>query len=118
MIRVTEVKLSLDQALNIDLEIKNIHKYLQHKFNLSSIKDLSIYKKAIDARNKNSINFVYTIDFFTEDEKRLLRLKDKQISVTPDMKYEDISIGTKQLTNRPIIIGFGPSGIFSALIFS
>ncbi len=118
MIRVTEVKLSLDQALNIDLEIKNIHKYLQHKFNLSSIKDLSIYKKAIDARNKNSINFVYTIDFFTEDEKRLLRLKDKQISVTPDMKYEDISIGTKQLTNRPIIIGFGPSGIFSALILA
>lgn len=118
MIRVTEVKLSLDQALNIDLEIKNIHKYLQHKFNLSSIKDLSIYKKAIDARNKNSINFVYTIDFFTEDEKRLLRLKDKQIFVTPDMKYEDISIGTKQLTNRPIIIGFGPSGIFSALILA
>ena len=118
MIRVTEVKLSLDQALNFDTEVKNIHRYLKNKYNLSGVKELSIYKKAIDARDKNRINFVYTVDFSVEDEKRLLRLKDKHLTLAPEMKYEEVSQGTIRLNNRPVIVGFGPSGIFSALILA
>ena len=118
MIRVTEVKLSLDQALNFDLEIKNIHKYLKSKYNLFNVSDLTIYKKAIDARDKNRINFVYSVDFFTDDEKRLLRLKDMHITATPAMKYEEVSQGENRLNYRPVIVGFGPSGIFSALILA
>jgi len=118
MIRVTEVKLSLDEAVNFESELKNIKKYLKNKYRIDNIKELIIFKKAIDARKKNSISFVYTVDFSIEDEKKVIRLKDKHISYTPNLKYEDISSGEKVLKDRPIVVGFGPSGIFAALLLA
>ena len=118
MIRITEIKLGLDQTINSDSEIKNIKNYLKNKFKITSIKELHIYKKAIDARNKNAIFFVYTVDISLDNEKSILRLKHKHISVSPDMKYKDVKMGEKQLIEKPIIVGFGPSGIFSALLLA
>lgn len=118
MIRITEVKLSLDEALNYELEITNIKKYLKNRYFITNINDLIIFKKAIDARKKNSINFVYTVDFSVEDEKRLFRLKDKHISYTPNLNYPNIPSGKKILNHRPLIVGFGPSGIFSAWLLA
>ena len=118
MIRVTEVKLRLDQAINKEDELKNIKLYLKDKYKIGNFKSLSIYKKAIDARKKSAIVFVYTADFTTDNDNKLLRLKDKHLSVSPDMNYQDVEEGNIKLGNRPIIVGFGPSGIFSALLLA
>ncbi len=118
MIRVNEVKLDLDQALNKDIEKENLVKFLKKKYYLKSIKELSIYKKAIDARRADRVVFVYTVDFSTPEEKKLLALKQKPFTVTPNMDYERIEPGDIYLSNRPVVVGFGPSGIFAGLILA
>ena len=118
MIRVNEVKLDLDQALNKELEIKNIIKFISKKYNVRKIDQVSIYKKAIDARRADRVLFVYTIDFSTPEEKRLLALKQKAFTITPNMDYEEVMTGHISLYNRPVIVGFGPSGIFAGLVLA
>ncbi|MFA7076697.1 MAG: hypothetical protein WC152_08565 [Candidatus Izemoplasmatales bacterium] len=118
MIRITEIKLTLDQAINKDIEIRNIKKYLNNKYKIKKIKELSIFKKAVDARKKTNIVFVYTVDITTEDDNLLIRLKDKHISISPSLEYINVTSGEERLNSRPVIIGFGPSGIFSALLLA
>lgn len=118
MIRINEVKLDLDQAKNKDLEKINIIKFIQKKYNVKKIDEISIYKKAIDARRADRVIFVYTIDFSSPEEKRLLALKQKSFLPTPNMDYEEVREGSIALNNRPVIVGFGPSGIFAALILA
>ena len=118
MIRITELKLTPDQAMNSEMEINNLRKILKNRFYLHDVSGLTIFKKAIDARKKNGIILVYTVDFSSGEENRLLRLKDKHISLTPDMKYYDVPCGDKTLKERPIIVGFGPSGMFAGLLLS
>jgi len=118
MIRVIEVKLSLDEAINKNIERENLIKILKRKYKITQISNLSIYKKAIDARKKNQINLVYSVDFSTEKENELLALKDKHISETPNMKYCEVFSGTALLKYRPVIVGFGPSGIFASYLLA
>lgn len=118
MIRITDIKLSLDQALNKDVERENLEKYLIKKYRITSLENLSIFRKAIDARKKEQIVFVYSVDLLTKDENRLLRLKDKQIRPIQLEKYSYEIAGNIELETRPIIVGFGPAGIFSGLILA
>jgi len=118
MIRVIEVKLSLDEAINKKIERENLIKILKRKYKITQISNFSIYKKAIDARKKNQINLVYSVDFSAEKENELLALKDKHISETPNMKYCEVFSGSTLLKYRPIIVGFGPSGIFAAYLLA
>ncbi len=118
MIRVTEIKLSLDQAINKDIEKENLINTIKRKYKIDKILELAIYKKAIDARHKSAINFVYTVDFSTKRENEVLALKDKHISLTPNTKYIDVKSGNSVLKNRPVIVGFGPSGIFAAYVLA
>jgi uncharacterized protein len=114
MIRVTNLKLSLDQALNYDLEITNLQEIIKKQYRINNITAISIYKKAVDARRKNDIHFVYTVDFLIDNEKKIINKKLPNLSLTPDLKYQEVQAGTKLLRYRPVIIGFGPSGIFAA----
>jgi uncharacterized FAD-dependent dehydrogenase len=118
MIRIKEVKLSLDQALTKKNEIEEIKKYLNRKYRIKSIDKLRLVKKAIDARNKNNLHFVYTIDLITNDEKRLLALEDKDISLSKKNDFVINDFGSVKLKHRPVIVGFGPSGIFASYLLA
>ncbi len=114
MIRVTNLKLSLDQAINYELELANLETLLKKQYRINNINDLIIYKKAIDARKKNNLHFVYTVDLTSDNEFKLLNKNLANISVTPNLSYQEVEAGNKPLKHRPIIIGFGPSGIFAS----
>lgn len=77
-----------------------------------------IYKKSIDAR-RGSISKVISVlvDSDINQEKLIANLDDISIKIKTEAKYPVIT-GTKKLENRPIIIGFGPAGMFSALILA
>ena len=78
----------------------------------SKVKRWRIFKKSIDARNKSDVHFVYTIDIDTDDSKIVSRLT----------KVDEISF--PKITNmrkskyRPVIVGAGPAGLFTALILA
>ena len=120
MIRIKDLKLSLDKAINHDTDILNLKRLLQYTFQIkpADIIHLELYKKAVDARKKDHIHFVYSVDLTLKNEDALLKLNDNRISVTPVIKPLEIPSGSLVLKNRPIIIGFGPSGIFSALLLA
>ena len=118
MYRISQIKLALGEPK--ELLVKKIEKKLS---NSVKIKDYKIVKESIDARDKGDIKFVYTVDFDVEQGQgaRKIRLKPdpkKNLSIAPDMSYKAPEPGVRELKNRPVIAGFGPCGIFCALILA
>ena len=114
MIRINELQLPLDhpaealrQAIIARLGIKD-----------AELIDFSVFKRSYDARKKNSeITFVYIIDADVADEDNVLgRLaEDRNIRVSPDTGYYPVGQAPEGLSERPLVIGFGPCGLFAAL---
>jgi len=111
MIRVPEIKLSLDQDESMIL------KEVARKLRIESedIISYSIFKKSIDARKKSDLHFVYTVDVELKNEDIILKKNSKKgITKAPKQSYEYKSIAPKNFT-RPIIVGLGPAGLFAGL---
>ncbi|MCR5263291.1 MAG: hypothetical protein K6D94_05415, partial [Clostridiales bacterium] len=76
-----------------------------------------ISRKAIDARKKNDIRFVYTVSLEWKSglgEKAGRWLAEHGFREAP-AAAEPIGCGSETLTGRPLIVGFGPCGMFCAL---
>lgn len=84
------------------------------KFNVNKedVIDFHIYKKSIDARKKDDISYVYTLNVEVKEEEKYSKLKKEDIV----LKNEDDAIYvTRKSKLRPVIIGSGPAGLFCAL---
>ncbi|AZR71948.1 hypothetical protein BBF96_00110 [Anoxybacter fermentans] len=111
MLRLREVKIPIDAKQDL---VKAVTKKL--KIKAGEIRDLRIKKRAIDARRKNNIKFVYIVDLILKDEEKILRehAKNPYLSVVEPISEITIN-GENPLTNPPIIVGAGPAGLFAAL---
>ncbi|WP_244834420.1 FAD-dependent protein [Clostridium sp. BJN0001] len=104
--------------LNLDEDKDDLKKKARKKLGISenAIKNIEIIKESLDARKKNDIKFNYSIDVYTEDDEKVLKsAHSKDIRFEEIEKREDIIHGNEKLIERPVIIGFGPAGIFAAL---
>ena len=117
MIRLTELRLPIDHAPE-DLEAA-ICKQLA-----ILAKDLiqyEVFKRSYDARKNNVLSFIYTLDLSVKDEEAVLKrlAHDPHIRLSPDTRYHFVahfdSHIKPQSALRPVVIGFGPCGIFAAL---
>ena len=111
-IRINNINLSIEEDLNI-LENK-----ICKKLNISKehINKLNIIKKSIDARKKNDIKFNYCIDVICDEEEKISsKIHDKDVKIEEIKEVELIKNGTQELKFRPVVVGFGPAGIFAAL---
>ncbi len=114
MIRITELQLPLDhppEALRAAI-VKRL------KIKDADLLDFTVFKRSYDARKKNSeITFVYIIDFHANHEGKILQrfADDKNIRPAPDTNYYPVAQAPDNLTERPLVIGFGPCGLFAAL---
>ncbi len=83
------------------------------------ILDYQIKKQSIDARKKPDLKFVYTVDVKVSNEQKILkRQKNNQISLVKESAYVFPQTGTVTCKYRPIIIGFGPAGMFCAYLLA
>ena len=76
---------------------------------------LKIIKKSVDARHKDDIHFVYTVAFTCENENAVLKKNSGNKNISP---YKEIPYSLPQrakLSKRPVVVGFGPAGMFAAL---
>ncbi len=112
MIRVNEVKLSLEE--DISVLPNKIAKKL--KLNPTEIQDYIIYRESVDAR-KNEINFVYTVDVKVQDEAKVLN-KNKSLQKSHNARYQEVIEGDACLFHRPVVIGTGPAGLFAGLVLA
>jgi len=117
MLRITELKLPLDHPEEA------LRPAIIQRLGIadSELLDFSLFKRSYDARKKSSeIHFIYTIDCSLQNEAALLSkfAEDRHISITPDTAYKPVALATEGLAERPLVVGFGPCGIFAALILA
>lgn len=120
MYRIQQIKLRPDEPEN-RLKDKILKKLGRHDI---LITELRIVRKSIDARNRDDIVYVYTADFEAVYKKRpreLARLKCGArggLEIAPDLSYHGAEPGDVEMSGRPVIAGFGPCGMFAALILA
>ncbi len=114
MIRITELALPLDHPPEA------LRPTITRRLGIADkdLIDFTVFKRSYDARKKNTeITFVYIIDLSANNEPAILaRLAgDAHIRPAPDTGYYPVASAPEDLTERPVIIGFGPCGLFAAL---
>ena len=117
MIRITELALPLDHppealrgAILARLGIAD-----------ADLLDFTVFKRSYDARKKNSeITFVYIIDLSARGEEKILQrfADDNHVRPAPDTRYYPVAQAPEGLSERPLVVGFGPCGLFAALILA
>ncbi len=120
MIRITELRLPIDHAP--EAVEAAILKYLH--LPAKDLIDFEIFKRSYDARKNVTLSFIYTVDLSVKNEEAVLRQFDGDIHIrsSPDTSYHfkakapDSIASGKSL--RPVVIGFGPCGIFAALVLA
>ena len=117
MLRITEFKLPIDHS------DEQLRPALLAHLGLTSdeLLDFTLFKRSYDARKKNAeLCFIYTIDFQVTDEAALLARfpDDRHLSIAPDTAYKPVGQAPAELSERPIVVGFGPCGIFAGLLLA
>ncbi|EPJ89768.1 hypothetical protein CFII64_01576 [Pseudomonas sp. CFII64] len=117
MLRITELKLPIDHPE------EDLRPALLQRLGIASeeLLDFTLFKRSYDARKKSSeLCFIYTIDFQVRDEAALrLRLADdRHLNPAPDISYKVVGRAPEGLTERPVVVGFGPCGIFAGLLLA
>ena len=85
----------------------------------SKVRGLKLVKKSVDARKKPDVKIIYTIDVFIDgNEEKIIRKSGcKRASIAP-VSYYKVPKCPVQPEKRPVVVGFGPAGMFSALILA
>lgn len=106
--------------LNIDFDFGELKNYVCSKFGINpcDIKNIYLHKKSIDARKKNNIKFncAVNVEFIGNEEQFIKRCKLNNICRVEKYKYELPSF--KRLKERPLVVGFGPAGMFCGLVLA
>ncbi|EGQ7851311.1 hypothetical protein CRN32_18595 [Vibrio vulnificus] len=116
MIRLTELRLPLDHEEGALLEAITAKLGIPAEQVLS----FSMFRRGYDARKKTNIQLIYTLDIEVANQDKLLAKfsKDPHVRETPDMEYKYVAQAPANLTERPIVIGFGPCGLFAGLVLA
>ncbi|HJC34142.1 MAG TPA: NAD(P)-binding protein [Candidatus Mediterraneibacter faecipullorum] len=114
MLRISQLKLPVTHTQE-QLE-KKLLKMLR-----MSRKDLGQYyirKRSLDARKKPELYYVYSIDVEIKNEERVLKSMKGKVQKVSSRPYSVPEHGTERLSDRPVIIGSGPAGLFCAYLLA
>jgi len=116
MLRLTNVQLPLDHP-EADLQAAILARL---QIPADQMLGFTVFRRGYDARKRSAISLVYTIDVSVQNEPAVLaRLQGvPNIALSPDTSYKYVAKAPDVLPLRPVIIGFGPCGIFAALILA
>ncbi|WP_174292522.1 NAD(P)/FAD-dependent oxidoreductase [Sphingomonas bacterium] len=114
MIRLTDLKLPLhhpDEALPAAI-CKRL------RIGRRDLVRHAVARRGHDARDKTNIALVYSVDVAVRNEAVLLARfrKDAQVQPTPDTSYRPMTVPAG--SERPVVIGAGPCGLFAGLVLA
>ncbi len=120
MLRVTELRLPLDHPEAA------LRQTLLQRLGLAdaALHRFTVVKRSFDARKKAAVVLIYTLDFEVDDEAALLQrlAADRHVRPAPDTRYRFIGHAPADFhatpRPRPVVVGFGPCGLFAALILA
>ncbi len=120
MLRLSELRLPLDHGRDaLEQEVLRCLKIPR-----SRLLHHQLVKRSIDARRRDRIQLIYSVDVQVDGEASLLRRihGDRRIRVTPDTHYRFVAQAPKSIgmgsEQRPVVIGAGPCGYFAALLLA
>ncbi|WP_019142250.1 NAD(P)/FAD-dependent oxidoreductase [Noviherbaspirillum massiliense] len=116
MLRLTDLHLPLDHP-ETDLQAAILARL---GIPAEDLIGFTIFRRGYDARRKNAIMLVYTLHVEVRDEAAVLQRMQgaTHVKPAPDTSYHFVTQAPAGLKTRPVIIGFGPCGIFAALILA
>ena len=79
------------------------------------IQALAIRKKSLDARKKDELKWIYTVCVTVDGDEAKLLAKCRQASIVKPYRYD---IPKVESETRPVVVGFGPAGMFAALVLA
>ena len=120
MLRITELRLPLDHS---EPELRAA---IVTRLGVldAALKSMTVYRRAVDARKRSAMVLAYTIDCDVHDEEAVLRAHsgDPHLRCSPDTSYRFVGHAPVDYyatqCPRPIVVGFGPCGIFAALVLA
>lgn len=85
----------------------------------SKIRRVRIVRRSIDARKKPDVRIVYTVDVAVDgNEAKIVKQSGcKRAQLAPVNRYKPPK-NAPETKNRPVVIGFGPAGMFAALVLA
>ena len=116
MLRLTDLKLPLDHPPEALAETVRA----RLKLPAAALRGVSVFRRGYDARKRGAIALIYTLDVEVADEAAVLArfADDRHVQPTPDTSYHPVARAPERLAHRPVVVGFGPCGIFAALILA
>ena len=117
MLRISELSLPLDYTP--DALTQAIVKRLA--IPAADLLDFTLFKRSYDARKKSStIVFICIVDVTVRDEDAVMQRlsRDRHVSRAPDTTYHPVAQAPQALKERPLVVGFGPCGLFAALLLA
>ena len=91
----------------------------QLRIDHTQIKQLDIKKRSVDARKKNDVRLIYTVDVLVKGrEDKILKMAHNPKAAIAQEKIYTPPKGKKLPEERPVIVGFGPAGMFCALVLA
>ena len=119
MIRIIELRLAIDHPPEA------LPTAIAKRLGISATEllDVQIFKRSYDARKNSALVFTYIVDVAVTNEAAVLKRlsAEPQVRPTPDTSYHfvaQVNENKRTLKPRPIVIGFGPCGIFAALLLA
>ncbi|ADE11563.1 NAD(P)/FAD-dependent oxidoreductase [Sideroxydans lithotrophicus] len=114
MLRLTEIRLPLDHPAEA------LSEAILKRLNIAApeLIGYTIFRRGYDARKRNAIVLVYTVDAEIKNESALLKKNISHVNPAPDMSYRFVAHAPQGLSERPVVIGTGPCGIFAGLLLA
>ena len=114
MLRLTELKLPLDHTPEA------LRAAVLERLGVSEagLLGFAIARRSHDARKKSAILMVYSVDAEVRDEAAILAEGLRGVATAPDTEYRFVARAPDALSERPVVIGTGPCGLFAALILA
>ncbi len=123
MLRITELRLPLGHAAPA------LRQAVLQRLGLrdADLAELSVFRRAWDARRKAAVMLIYTVDCrladAVDEAAVLARLAhDRHVRTAPDTRYRLPAHAPAdwraEQRPRPVVVGFGPCGLFAALVLA
>ncbi|MBE6973593.1 MAG: hypothetical protein E7440_06935 [Ruminococcaceae bacterium] len=114
MIRVRDLPLPLDGGM------EQLKKRAARVLNIrpGEIRELSIARQSIDARNKSDVHYVYTVDLSVDREEAVAkRVASPKATLYAPQPYQFPAVRRADGI-PPVVVGMGPAGLFAALFLA
>lgn len=103
--------------VNLPLETDFEHlKSVMEGYLKTPLKSAKLYKKSVDARKKNDLHFCCSVLVECNNEQAIIK-KNKNASIYTEKEYIN-PVFEGKADYRPVVVGFGPAGMFAALVLA